>query len=126
MIQRTTSVFMLLVLALTGIGALLPTSRAQTLRDEFEKTGMVPALVNQNARAIDNNAREIADLRRRADYIDNLHVETRIALIEKFITTQEENQKLFWGMFITLVVFVMKEVYLAFFKNRSQQIIQKP
>ena len=120
MIQKLTSLLMLSALTFAGIAALTSQSRAQSFRDEFEKTGLVPALVSQNSRTLDIHERDIADLKRRAEYQENLHLETRMAMVEKFVTTSEENQKLLWGMLVTLVFFVMKEIYVAFFKARTK------
>ncbi len=122
MVQRITSILMLAALCFAVVGALTEASRAQSsFREEIEKTGIVPSMVIQNSRTIDSHERDISELRRRADYLDNLHVETRIAMLEDYVRTAKENQKLLYGMLIALVVFGLKEIYIGFFKPRPPQ-----
>lgn len=121
--QKITSIMMCVALAFATTAVLLPRmSRAQTsLRDELERTGIVAPIVNQNSANIAAQGERISALSRRISVIENIGADRRLALLEDYVLTAKENQKLLWGMLVTLAFFVMKEIYIAFFKPRPTQ-----
>lgn len=131
-VQRIFAILMLLTVVFAALVVLVPRqSNAQsraTLRDELEHTGLVPALVNQNSSAIAVQGEKISGLAGRIATIEALGIDRRLALLEDYVVTAKENQKLLWGMLVSLALLVIKEIYSAFSRVRSRdvRVIQVP
>lgn len=118
-VQRFAAVIMLIGSCL-AIDALLshPSHAQETLRDEMQRLGMLPAELANKSQEIALTAQELHQLGDRVKVLEALDVKSRLVLLEDYVhtakETQRDGQKTFWGVVVMFIGFVGEKIYLAF------------